>query len=415
MLSDNLIFSNKDFSRQGKRNFADIDFPYFFKSKRKMKHPPSEHSELNLSFQSLFFVLGTIALFIGMMYVGQTLIAPVAFAILISFILYPMCVWIEKRVKSRTWAIVVSFFIVTVILSSIIFLFSSQLVNIVNNFEDFTLKLNDIQNQVIQFINTNIPFVPEMSKDGLMDIGKKWFTSNSGGVLAGTLNVTGVVFTGMMLTFIYTFLMLLYRDGIKNALAHFVPVHKRPEFLQMLRSMRKVGQQYVSGMLIIITILATLNTIGLLIIGVEYAVFFAVFAAFLGVIPYIGTTLGGALPAIYALMTTDSLWVPISVVLVFWFIQLIEGNYLSPRIMGGNLNINALVSLLALILGGLIWGVAGMILFLPFISIFKVACDYYKELQPIGKLIQGNLYVVEENNLKAKIDKLLYIKKKAKN
>jgi predicted PurR-regulated permease PerM len=379
-----------------------------------MTKSPTEQSELNVSFASLFFVLGTIALFIGMMYVGQTLLAPVAFAILISFILYPMCVSIEKRVKSRTWAIVISFFIVTVVLSSIILLFSSQLVNIVNNFEDFTLKLNDIQNQVILFINTNIPFIPEMNKDGLMDIGKRWFTSNSGGVLAGTLNVTGVIFTGMMLTFIYTFLMLLYRDGIKNALAHFVPVAKRPEFLQMLRKMRKVGQQYVSGMLVIITILATLNTIGLLIIGVEYAVFFAVFAAFLGVIPYIGTTLGGALPAIYALMTFDSLWVPVIVVLVFWFIQLIEGNYLSPRIMGGNLNINALVSLLVLILGGLIWGVAGMVLFLPFMAIFKVACDYYKELQPIGKLIQGNLYVADENNLKAKIDKLLYINKKEK-
>src|SRR5690606_21316923 len=106
------------------------------------------------SFSSLFFVLGTISIFIGIMYVGQTLLAPVAFAILISFILYPMCVWIEKRINSRTWAIVVSFFIVTVVFSSIIFLFSSQLVNIVNNFEDFTLKLNDIQNQVILFINT---------------------------------------------------------------------------------------------------------------------------------------------------------------------------------------------------------------------------------------------------------------------
>jgi predicted PurR-regulated permease PerM len=378
------------------------------------KQDPSEQSELNVSFASLFFVLGTVSLFIGMLYVGQTLLAPVAFAILISFIMYPMCVWIEKRLKSRTWAIIVSFFLVTLVLSSIIFLFSSQLVNIVNNFEDFTLKLNDIQNQIILFINTNIPFVPEMNKDGLLDMGKQWFTSNSGGMLAGTLNVTGVLFTGIMLTFIYTFLMLLYRDGIKNALSHFVPVHKRPEFLLMLRQMRKVGQKYVSGMLIIITILATLNTIGLLILGIEYAVFFAVFAAFLGIIPYIGTTLGGALPAIYALMTTDSLWVPVSVVLVFWFIQLIEGNYLSPRIMGGNLNINALVSLLALILGGLIWGVAGMILFLPFFSIFKVACDHYKELQPIGKLIQGNLYVVEENNLKAKIDKLLHINMKQK-
>lgn len=376
------------------------------------KIPATETPELNVSFQSLFFVLGTIVLIIGIMNLGQTLLAPVAFAILISFILYPICVWIEKRWNSRIGSITVTFIIVTIIVSSIIFLFSSQLVNIVNNFEDFTLKLNDIQNQVILFINTNIPFIPEMDKDGLLDIGKKWFTSNSGGMLAGTLNVTGVIFTGMLLTFIYTFLMLLYRDGIKNALSHFVPATKRSEFLLMLRKMRKVGQQYVSGMLIIITILATLNTIGLLIIGVEYAVFFAVFAALLGVIPYIGTTLGGALPAIYALMTSDSLWVPVSVVLVFWFIQLIEGNYLSPRIMGGNLNINALVSLLVLIMGGLIWGIAGMILFLPFIAIFKVACDHYKELQPIGKLIQDNLYVPEESNLKDRIDKLLYIKKK---
>jgi len=138
---------------------------------------------------------------------------------------------------------------------------------------------------------------------------------------------------------------------------------------------------------LLMLILGTLNTIGLLIVGIDYAFFFGFLAAILAIIPYIGTFLGGLLPTLYAFMSYDSYWYPIGVIIVFWFVQTLEGNFLSPKIVGGNLNLNAMTALISLIAGGFLWGISGMILFLPFMAIFKVFCENYEELHPIAELM----------------------------
>lgn len=126
-----------------------------------------------------------------------------------------------------------------------------------------------------------------------------------------------------------------------------------------------------------------------MLLDIQHAVFFGVLAAVLTIIPYIGIFIGSLLPILFALVTKDSLWYPLGVALVFWFVQFLEGNFITPNIIGGRVSINPFAAILALFFGGMIWGPLGMILSIPVLAIIKVIFDVVKPLQPYGFLL-GN-------------------------
>jgi len=361
---------------------------------------------MKLSFRNTFYTLTSIIALVFIMQAGRTLLVPIAFALLIAFILYPICVRLEKKGVNRLWSILWTMITVTLVLIGITFLFSAQIIGIIKEFGDFSERLNEVLLAVTTFLNEKVSIIPTVDKDSLINLGLEWVSSKSGGMLSNTLNNTALLFTGVTLTLIYTFLILLYRKGFKKAFISFAPEGKKSDYAEMISKIQHVGQQYLTGMFTLIIILGLLDSLGLFLIGIDYPLFFGFLAAFLAIIPYVGTTIGGAIPAIYAFMNYDSYWYPLGVILVFWFIQILEGNVLNPKIVGGNLNINALASIVVLIAGGLIWGIPGMILFLPFTAVFKVICEYYDELKPIGMLIEDNVSR-EDKTLSKKFKKIL--------
>ncbi|MEO9871978.1 AI-2E family transporter [Ekhidna sp.] len=216
---------------------------------------------------------------------------------------------------------------------------------------------------------------------------------SEGSIVTSTLSQTSTIFSGALMSFVYTFLLLIYRGGLKQVAQRFAKKNNKELVGKMLGEMQKVGQSYLFGMGIMISILGVANTIILLLFGLDNAIFFGFLAALLAIIPYVGTTIGAAIPIIYALMTNDSLWTPIGIMISFWAVQVVESNYLSPKIVGGNLNVNALAAIVSLIIGNSLWGVAGMALFLPFTAIFRVFCSYHRPLKSISLLLDEKLKV----------------------
>ena len=139
--------------------------------------------------------------------------------------------------------------------------------------------------------------------------------------------------------------------------------------------------------MLVIGIVATLNSVGLLLLGVDYAVFFGTLAAFLLLIPYIGIMIGSLLPIVYALVTKDSPVYAVGVAGIFLFVQFLEGNFITPHIVGSKVSVNPLAAIIALILGGQLWGVAGLVLALPLTAILKVVFDNIESMKPYGYLI----------------------------
>ena len=219
----------------------------------------------------------------------------------------------------------------------------------------------------------------------------------SGNYVSSFLSATTNIFTVMTLMPIFVFFMLYYQEMYRTFFQKLFTSRKEEGsgVDKLLDNIQDVTQNYLVGMLSVIGILAVLNTTGLLIIGLEHALFFGVFASLLAIIPYIGIIIGALPPLLFALLLTDSLLTPVFVVAVFATVQFLEGNFITPRIVGSKVSINPFVAMVALIVGGELWGISGMILFVPLIGILKVVFDQIPEMKPYGYLL-GNSITYEK-------------------
>lgn len=346
---------------------------------------------MNLSFSKLFFILAFIFGLFAVMIIGRSVLIPLSMALLISFILFPVAQKLEAWGVNRLFAAFLSLLMMFLILGGFLTLFSTQIMNFSDQIAGFTEKLMDTLSEVIVYVNGNVNFIEDLNREELIEEGKSWLQESSGTFLQSTFSTTATLVTGAFTTVIFTFLILIYRDGLTKAFVSFGEEENRERIFRMLQKIQRVGKQYLSGMFILILILGFANSIGLLLIGIDNPFLFGFLAALLSIVPFVGTTIGAIIPALYAFISSDSLWVPVAVVIWFWAIQVIESNFLNPKIVGSSLNVNALVAIMSLLVGAAVWGVAGMILFLPFASILKVICEEFEQLKPIAMLISNDI------------------------
>jgi predicted PurR-regulated permease PerM len=139
-------------------------------------------------------------------------------------------------------------------------------------------------------------------------------------------------------------------------------------------------------------VLGVLNSAGLYFIGIKYALVWGFLGALLAVVPYIGTTVGGLLPFMYAVATTSTVWQPTAVVVLYAIVQFVEGNFITPKIVGNSVKINALAAVLSIILGALIWGVPGVILAIPLLAMLRIILDHITSFKPVALLLSDDLY-----------------------
>lgn len=192
---------------------------------------------------------------------------------------------------------------------------------------------------------------------------------------------------------VFIFFLLIYRDHLAVFITKVFRRQDNDFLLEKLTSIRKIVHAYIAGAGKVMLILAVVNTGVLFALGIEHAIFFGVLAGMLNIIPYLGPTLGAILPFTFALITKDNMFYPFAVVVAFTFIQLLEGSFLTPKITGSNVNLNALVTFIGLLIGGAIWGIVGMILIIPTIAIMKQLFELSPETKPYAYL-----FGEEDNN-----------------
>lgn len=356
---------------------------------------------MHLSFQKVFFTFGTVFAFFALLVLAKTVLVPLAFSLLIAFILFPVAQKLEIVGVGRIIAAFLSIVALILVIGGGLFLFSTQIIQLSEDLTEFKDKILGIFADLTLFINKNIEFVPHVEKGELSEKLQEWLSQSVGSFAGQTFSGTAAFFTGLLSSVVFTFLILIYRNGLINALVSFYPQENRERAFNMFKSVQQVGQQYLFGMLLIVLILGILNSVGLWIIGLDNPFLFGFLAAVLAIIPYAGTLLGAAIPVLYAFMTHDSIWVPVTIAVFFWAVQVIESNLLTPKIVGGNLKVNALTSILSIIIGASIWGIAGMILFLPLAAMFKVVCEEYAELKPVALLIGDHNYNKDNDKSKS--------------
>lgn len=335
------------------------------------------------------------------------ILIPIVFAAFLSIILNPVVKFFENRGLNEVLSIVITLLLVTSIVGFGIYYVSFQAKNLILDLPDLVDKFNRLIDKIVNQLASLNGYSSAEQIDMIKKNSDKLLSSGAN-IATGALSVTSSFLSFIVLMPIYVFFMLLYRQNFKNFLLR-LDKNKNRELLTMATEVKSMVHNYIAGLSIVITIIAVLNTIGLVSIGLKYAVFMGVVSAVLTIIPYIGIFIGGLLPFIVALLTKDSLIYPLLVVAIMGFVQFLEGNFITPKIIGSKVNVNPLAAIIALVIGAQIWGIVGMMLAIPLTGITKIIFSHYERLKPYAFLLQSESEEIENPTLKD-----LSLKKKIK-
>lgn len=331
-----------------------------------------------------------IAAFLVALILGKEVFVPLAFAILIAFLLYPASKFLEKKMP-RVVSISLVFLATATLALALIAGFSMLFRNILSEVKNLDFEFNEFVNSCCGWVSNFFGVEDETILQMLQD--------NAGGIVEGPLNFlstqllnsTSILFSALV-TGILAFLLILYRTAFKNFIIFQLEPKNRKEAKIAMKEVQSVSQQYIVGLVKVMLVLGTLNALGLWLIGVKFPLFWGFFAALLTIIPFIGTFIGGFLPFIFALITTGTFWQPAAVVVLFMTIQFLEDNFIKPKIVGNEVDINPFVAILSLIIGGVIWGIPGFVLALPYVAVLKILFENFDETQSLAALMSSEIY-----------------------
>jgi predicted PurR-regulated permease PerM len=325
-----------------------------------------------------YLVLGSAAL-----YFGRDLFIPIAFALLISFVLYPICSWMEKKGLGRMTAIVINVTILTIFLLAVILLLTLQFFDFLQEWPTLQSKLTQAFEELSETMATSYGISREQQMGWLAQVSDQT-ASNFMTVLQRTISFSAFSLVMLILIPVYAVLILYYRHMWVDVLFRLFPNEKRESIREILNLTIKAYYNFIKGMGMVYLAVGILNSIGLLILGVPHAILFGFIASILTFIPYVGIIVGSLLPITMAWATFDSIWYPVGIIGIFGFVQYLEANLIFPLAVSNRLNVNTFVMLVAIFTGGILWGVAGMILFVPFVGILKLIADHNPNLKTLS-------------------------------
>lgn len=320
------------------------------------------------------------------LYAGQVLFIPLFFGLLLAIILYPTCRWLEAGKWPRGLAITACLLLVFVLSLGLVGLMLWQIAAFRGEFPTLlgkvTLLLKDIQQWVVMQLGISLEEQMNWLHDSLANLG-----NSIGGLLVVTVNLTVNLLFFLIMVPLFTVLFLYYRRLLVRFLYEYFGKQYQARMQDILNKTVLTYHNYVKGLVFIYLIVGLLNSLGLLFLGIEHAFLFGFMASVLTIIPYVGITMGALLPVAVAWLTYDSIWYPLGVIGIFSFVQYLEANLIFPLVVGTQLRVNMMASLVALLAGGALWGISGVILFLPFVAILKVIADYVTEWKALRILL----------------------------
>lgn len=335
------------------------------------------------------FALSALLLTVYFMIVAKAILVPLLFALFFAILLSPFSGWLEKYRIPRFLSSLAALLLAVLIIAIIGFFFYRQVISFAEDLDMFAQRLDELLESMNSFLTSWFAIEGEINVDRVASAFFDYVRDNASALTRGITGAASTI-TSIFLVPVFMYLILLFRDLLKNfALQAFGRGGESNlrKIQNILNRVKTLVQRYITGILMVILILAVLNSTMLLIIGVEHAIFFGVFAAMLNVIPFIGPIMGSVLPILYSFITMDSLIYPLIIMLGFYVIQLFESNLFTPSIVGSQVSMNALVTLLFLFVGAQIWGLVGMILFIPLGAILKVIFDEVDSLNHYGYLL----------------------------
>ncbi len=332
-------------------------------------------------------IIGLYFLLNGLMQ-AQAFLVPILISGLLAMLLLPVVKQLIKWHIPRGLAILLADVLLVGFIIGLLLIIGAQTDKIIDNWAEYNEKIEPKITKVQNYIEAKTGISAQEQKSKLKNI----LTSKSrgDGSTSGLKGIFAILvsFSGnFLLVFVYIFFFLFYKDKFKNGLLNFLPKDKTERGKIIIYNFSRVSQQYLFGKFLLIVLLAVIYSVGLLIIGVKHAILISLIAAVFTLIPYIGNIIGVILTMSMSLLTNGSLGEIIGILILFSLTQFIESYFLEPFVVGHQVEINPVVTIIGVILGGAIWGLTGMIIAIPIMGILKAIFDNVPILNPLGYLL----------------------------
>jgi len=328
-----------------------------------------------------------IGLLLALVYLASDILFPLIMALLLAVLLRPLVNFLNTKLRfPLILANVFTLLFAIAILASLVLFMSSQI-------SEFMTDLPGIKRNLSQHLYHAQKWISQTFGLSYSEQEKYIENTVSNSNVISNSSVTSLtsVFLNAILIPIYTFLILTYRSLLLGFLLKLVPKKDIANLQEILIQIKSVIRSYINGLLIEVVIVAFLTSLGLWIVGVDYFIFLGVMTAFLNLIPYIGIIVACTISAFIALVGSTEPSVIFGVIIVNIIVQFIDNNFLIPKVVGSKVSINALASMVGVIVGGSLAGISGMFLAIPMIAIMKVIFDHTPTLKAYGYLMGDDI------------------------
>lgn len=343
-----------------------------------------EKLKLPLFTKASIFVIGLVALF-AILYIAKGIILPVVFAVIIAIVLHPLVNFFVGKKINRVLAIVITLFLTFLVIAAFGILFFSQASRFSESWPVLVDKFTGMFNETITwasgYFDINAQKIHEWFANTKSDL-----INSSTAAIGKTIVSVGSLLVVLFLIPVYVFMILFYHPILIEFIHRLFGNSNQIQVNLIVTKTKNVIQSYLIGLVIEAAIVATLNIVALLFLGIEYPVLLGIFGALVNVIPYIGGIIGVAVFMLVALITKSPVYI-IYIIVIYSVVQFIDNHYIVPKIVASKVRINALFAIIAVIAGNALWGIPGMFLSIPLLAIVKLICDNIEPLKPWGFLL----------------------------
>ena len=345
----------------------------------------SRQPHLPLYVKATVIFIGVLAL-LAMMYIARAIIVPFVFAVILAIVFHPVVRFFLRLKFPRVIAIIVTLFLAFLVLAACGVLLYSQARRFAESWPMLVERFTAVLDQSIAWVSARFDVRAQNIRDWIAKTQGE-LVNTSGGAIGQLLVSIGNGVTVALLVPVYMFMILFYQPLILEFIHRIFSVGHQGQVSRMVTQAKSVIQRYLVGLAFEVVIMATLNSVALLVLGIDYAILLGAIAALLNIIPLIGGVVAVILPVMITLATKSSAWYVLYVIAAFSFIQLVDNNFIIPKIVASKVKINALFSILVVIAGNALWGIPGMFLSIPLLAMAKLLFDNIEPLKPWGFLL----------------------------
>jgi predicted PurR-regulated permease PerM len=345
------------------------------------------HAKLPFYAKASLLLIG-LYVFICILINAQGIILPIIYAIIFAISISPAVNFLEKKKVNHALSIVIVLLFASMIVIGLVALLTAQASLLSDAYPQLALKFETLSNQTIAWFSScfNVPISKIIA---WLATTKGEILNKSGFVIGMTLTTLGGVLSIAFLIPVYVFMILLYQEHFIEFIRMLFGASHDNQVNEILNKIKTIIQSYLVGLFTEFAIVAALNSVCLMILGIDSALLFGIFGALLNVIPYIGGLIAVLMFMVIALVTKSSIYV-LYVGILYGIIQFTDNHYIVPKIIGSKVKLNALICLIAVIVGGALWGIPGMFLSIPLTAIVKLIFDNIESLKPWGFLLSDS-------------------------